>query len=133
MLVRTGGGFARDTAVHHQALAILTTSVTRFALLILMLACRTLSPPLSSPRPLPPQAPLSPTLEPPQDLPGPSQLPGQLLPSQSQRTKTTVDRGCDPIVFSEDSDSDKEDEQGAAVTSVKTGKKRSGSKRQAAR
>ncbi|KAL0043638.1 hypothetical protein WJX79_010663 [Trebouxia sp. C0005] len=82
---------------------------------------RTLSPPLSSPRPLPPQPSQPPPSNCPQDLPGPSQpctqLPSQLPASQSQSTRVTVDRGCDPIVFSDDSGSDREPEEagGAAA------------------
>ena len=87
----------------------------------LMLPYRTLSPPLSSPRPLPPQPSQPPPSNCPQDLPGPSQpctqLPSQLPASQSQSTRVTVDRGCDPIVFSDDSGSDREPEEagGAAA------------------
>lgn len=85
----------------------------------LMLPYRTLSPPLSSPRPLPPQPPQSPPSNDPQDLPGPSQpytqIPSQLPASQSQSTRVTVDRGCDPIVFSDDSGSDRESEEAGGV------------------
>ncbi len=80
-----------------------------------MLPYRTLSPPLSSPRLLPLQPRQSPPSNHPQDLTGPSQpcaqFPGQLPATQSQSVRVTVDRGCDPIVFSDDSGSDREPEE----------------------
>ena len=83
----------------------------------LFCSCRTLSPPLSSPRPPAHQPALSFAPDPHQDLPGPSQLPSQLpqlqhqIPSsQATNNKTMVDCGCDPIVFSEDSESEQEQE-----------------------
>ncbi|KAL0040967.1 hypothetical protein WJX77_000497 [Trebouxia sp. C0004] len=84
---------------------------------------RTLSPPLSSPRSLPPQPLQSPRSKHPQDPSGPSQFcaqfPSQLPASQSQSIRVTVDRGCDPIVFSDDSGSDRESEEAGGAAAGK--------------
>ncbi|KAL0045735.1 hypothetical protein WJX82_003086 [Trebouxia sp. C0006] len=98
---------------------------------------RTLSPPLSSPRPLPPQPPQSPPSNDPQDLPGPSQpytqIPSQLPASQSQSTRVTVDRGCDPIVFSDDSGSDRESEEAGGVAAGQNCKRPAARQQESAR
>lgn len=76
--------------------------------LLVCLVCRTLSPPLVSPRPHQPHAGHAAA----QVNSEPPQLPSQL--SQLPITKTTVDRGCDPISFSDDSD----DEEAAGSQSL---------------
>lgn len=95
---------------------------------------RILSPPLSSPRQLPPQPPLSPVLHPPGDLLEPSQpqaqpptqSPHHFPVSQPHSVRATVDRGCDPIVFSDDSESDNEDGEagGEAAEKLSMGRAR---------
>lgn len=72
------------------------------------LVCRTLSPPLVSPRPHQPPSGHAAA----QVNPEPPQLAPQL--SQPPSTKTTVDRGCDPISFSDDS----EDEEAVVTQSL---------------
>ena len=99
---------------------------------------RILSPPLSSPRPLAPQPPPSPGLHPPVDALGPSQLqaqpptqsPPHIPVSLSHGIRVTVDRGCGPIIFSDDSGSDVADEEASGKGAEKKGM---GRKRQIAR
>ena len=75
-------------------------------LIVASLIRRTLSPPLVSPGPQ--QTPSTHDGVP--DNPGPSQLasqlPSQLPVSHPLSAKTTVDRGCDPISFSDDPEED---------------------------